>query len=114
VAIDSTGHPSGTPLALRLLAPAGRLTVVGLPRDPAAVDLALLAVKEITVRGSLVYDEDDFAAALKYLTAGRIPCDQIITTVAPLESAPVLVAELRGGTTEQVKVLLVPGSGPGA
>jgi (R,R)-butanediol dehydrogenase/meso-butanediol dehydrogenase/diacetyl reductase len=114
VAIDSTGHPSGTPLALRLLAPAGRLTVVGLPDTPAAVDLALLAVKEISVRGSLVYDEDDFAAALKYLAAGRIPCDRIITTVASLESAPALVAELRGGTTEQVKVLLAPGHGPGA
>jgi (R,R)-butanediol dehydrogenase/meso-butanediol dehydrogenase/diacetyl reductase len=87
---------------------------VGLPRDPAAVDLALLAVKEITVRGSLVYDEDDFAAALTYLAAKRIPCGRIITTVAPLESAPALVAELRGGTTEQVKVLLAPGSGPGA
>lgn len=114
VAIDSTGHPSGTPLALRLLPPAGRLTVVGLPDDPAAVDLALLVVKEITVRGSLVYDEGDFAEALGHLAAGRIPCDRIITTVAPLESAPALVAELRGGATEQVKVLLTPGPGPGA
>jgi (R,R)-butanediol dehydrogenase/meso-butanediol dehydrogenase/diacetyl reductase len=111
VAIDSTGHPSGTPLELRLLAPAGRLTVVGLPGDPASVDLALLAVKEITIRGSLVYDERDFTEALGHLAAGRVPCDRIITTIAPLESAPALMAELRGGTTGQVKVLLVPGPG---
>jgi threonine dehydrogenase-like Zn-dependent dehydrogenase len=31
VVIDTTGHPSGAPLALRLLPAAGRLTVVGLP-----------------------------------------------------------------------------------
>jgi threonine dehydrogenase-like Zn-dependent dehydrogenase len=48
--IDSTGHPSGAPLALRLLAPAGRLTVVGLPDDPAALDLSLTACYHPGVR----------------------------------------------------------------
>ena len=107
--IDSTGHPSGAPLALDLLAPAGRLTVVGLPDDPAALDLSLLAFKEITVRGSLVYDEQDFASALAHLAAGIIPCDTIITAVAPLADAPSLISDLQGATTQQVKVLLAPG-----
>jgi (R,R)-butanediol dehydrogenase/meso-butanediol dehydrogenase/diacetyl reductase len=108
VVIDSTGHPSGAPLALRLLPAAGRLTVVGLPDAPAPIDLGLLAFKEITVRGSLVYDEHDFAAAVAHIAAGRIPCDRIITKVAPLDSAPAIVAELRGGATDHVKVLLTP------
>jgi (R,R)-butanediol dehydrogenase/meso-butanediol dehydrogenase/diacetyl reductase len=107
--IDSTGHPSGAPLALHLLAPAGRLTVVGMPDDPAALDLSLLAFKEITVRGSLVYDERDFALALARLAAGSIPCDEIITAVAPLADAPSLISGLQAGATEQVKVLLAPG-----
>src|SRR3984957_19181033 len=104
--IDSTGHPSGAPLALRLLAPAGRLTVVGLPDNPATLDLSLLAFKEITIRGSLVYDEQDFALALTYLAAGAIPCDKIITAVAPLADAPALISALQAGTSEHVKVLL--------
>ena len=108
VVIDTTGHPSGAPLALRLLPAAGRLTVVGLPDAPAALDLGLLAFKEITVRGSLVYDERDFAAAVAHIAAGRIPCDRIITKVVPLDSAPAVVAELHGGRTGQVKVLLTP------
>ena len=107
--IDSTGHPSGAPLALRLLAPAGRLTVVGLPDNPATLDLSLLAFKEITIRGSLVYDEQDFASALAHLAAGGIPCDKIITAVAPLADAPALIADLQAAATEQVKVLLAPG-----
>ena len=86
--IDSTGHPSGAPLALRLLPAAGRLTIVGLPDTPASLDLGMLAFKEITVRGSLVYEEHDFATALALIEAGRIPCDRIITKVAPLTSAP--------------------------
>jgi (R,R)-butanediol dehydrogenase / meso-butanediol dehydrogenase / diacetyl reductase len=108
VVIDTTGHPSGAPLALRLLPAAGRLTVVGLPDAPAALDLGLLAFKEITVRGSLVYDERDFTAAVAHIAARRIPCDRIITKVAPLDSAPAVVAELHGGATDQVKVLLIP------
>jgi len=108
VVIDTTGHPSGAPLALRLLPAAGRLTVVGLPDAPTPLDLGLLAFKEITVRGSLVYDERDFTAAVAHIAAGRVPCDRIITRVAPLDSAPAIVAELRGGATNQVKMLLAP------
>ena len=106
--VDSTGQPSGAPLALRLLPAAGRLTVVGLPDAPASLDLGLLAFKEITIRGSLVYDEHDFAEAVARIAAGRIPCDRIITKVAPLASAPAIVAELHGGATGDVKVLLTP------
>jgi (R,R)-butanediol dehydrogenase / meso-butanediol dehydrogenase / diacetyl reductase len=108
VVIDSTGHPSGAPLALRLLPAGGRLTVVGLPDAPVPLDLGLLAFKEITVRGSLVYDEHDFAAAVAHIAAGHIPCDRIITKIAPLDSASDMVAELRSGTTEHVKILLTP------
>jgi (R,R)-butanediol dehydrogenase / meso-butanediol dehydrogenase / diacetyl reductase len=106
--IDSTGHPSAAPLALNLLAPAGRLTVVGLPDDPAALDLSMVAFKELTIRGSLVYDEQDFALALALLAAGSIPCDKIITAVAPLADAPAVIAGLRSPAGAQVKVLLAP------
>jgi (R,R)-butanediol dehydrogenase / meso-butanediol dehydrogenase / diacetyl reductase len=106
--IDSTGHPSGAPLALRLLAPAGRLTVVGLPDDASGLDLSLLAFKEITIRGSLVYDEQDFALALALISAGSIPGDKIITAVAPLADAPAVIADLQAPDSEQVKVLLAP------
>jgi (R,R)-butanediol dehydrogenase / meso-butanediol dehydrogenase / diacetyl reductase len=106
--IDSTGHPSAAPLALRLLAPAGGLTVVGLPDDPAALDLSMLAFKELTIRGSLVYDEQDFTSALALLAAGSIPCDKIITAVAPLADAPAVIADLQAPTSERVKVLLAP------
>jgi threonine dehydrogenase-like Zn-dependent dehydrogenase len=41
--IDCTGHPSGGPLAIELLAAAGRLTVVGMPDQPVPLDLRTLA-----------------------------------------------------------------------
>jgi (R,R)-butanediol dehydrogenase/meso-butanediol dehydrogenase/diacetyl reductase len=106
--IDCTGHPSGAPLAIRLLPPGGRLMIAGLPGDPAPIDLTALAVNEIVVRGSLAYADDDFAEALDHIAARRIPCHQIITTTAPLDQAPAWFEELTSGTTEQVKVLLSP------
>ena len=106
--IDTTGHPAGAPLAIELLRPAGRLTIVGLPDDPAPIDLATLAFKELTVRGSLCYDESDFAEALGHIAAGRIPCSQIITATASLEDAPAVLTDLGAGATQQVKVLLRP------
>ncbi len=109
VVIDTTGHPSGAPLAVELLPPAGRLIVVGLPDDPAPIDLAVLAVKELTVRGSLCYDEDDFSEALGHIAAGRIPCRQIITTIAGLEEAPARLADLSAGAAQDIKILLRPG-----
>jgi (R,R)-butanediol dehydrogenase/meso-butanediol dehydrogenase/diacetyl reductase len=111
VAIDTTGDPAGTPLAIELLRPAGRLTIVGLPDDPAPIDLGTIAFKELTVRGSLCSDEGDFTDALGYIAAGLIPCNQIVTTTASLDDAPALLADLRSGTTAQVKVLLRPGPG---
>jgi (R,R)-butanediol dehydrogenase / meso-butanediol dehydrogenase / diacetyl reductase len=108
VVIDCTGHPQGTPLAIELLPPAGRLVIAGLPDDPVPVSLATLAVKEITVRGSLCYSDDDFAEALGHIAAGRIPCHHIITRIARLDEAPSCFADLSGSLTEQVKVLLQP------
>jgi D-xylulose reductase len=106
--IDCTGHPSGAPLAIKLLPPGGRLMITGLPNDPVPIDLAALAASEIVVRGSLVYTDDDFAEALDHIAAGRVPGDQIITTPASLEQAPAWFKDLADGATPQLKVLLCP------
>ena len=108
VAIDATGDPAGAPLAIEMLRPAGRLTVVGLPDDPGAIDLGTIAFKELTVRGSLSSDDGDFTEAIDYIATGRIPCRQIVTTAASLDDAAALLKDLRSGATEQVKVLLRP------
>ena len=61
----------GRPISVEVHVSTGipSFTVVGLPDDPATLDLSLLAFKEITIRGSLVYDEQDFASALAHLAA---------------------------------------------
>jgi hypothetical protein len=40
--------------------------------------------------------------------AGNIPCDKIITAVAPLADAPSVIADLQAPASQQLKVLLAP------
>jgi threonine dehydrogenase-like Zn-dependent dehydrogenase len=110
VVIDCSGHPAGAALAIEMLAPAGRLLLVGVPYELASLDLALITTKEIVVRGSLAYTAEQFDDALELLAAGAVPSEQIVTTVAELEDTPSWFAELTSGATRQVKVLLQPGN----
>ncbi|MGH7912615.1 MAG: zinc-dependent alcohol dehydrogenase [Candidatus Dormibacteraceae bacterium] len=106
--VDCTGHPSGAQLALELLAVGGRLTIAGLPHDAVPLRVDTMVRKEIVIRGSFIYEEVDFLQALDHIAKGRVPCEQIITTIARLEDAPAWFDDLSGGATEQVKVLLCP------
>jgi (R,R)-butanediol dehydrogenase/meso-butanediol dehydrogenase/diacetyl reductase len=72
------------------------------------VHAAEIAVKEVTIRGSLAYTGADWNQALDSLADGRIPAADLITTIAPLEDAGKWFGELTSGTTRQIKVLLKP------
>jgi (R,R)-butanediol dehydrogenase / meso-butanediol dehydrogenase / diacetyl reductase len=108
VAFDCTGHPTGLGSAVGLVAPAGQVVVVGVPSEPSTVPAAEIATKEVRIRGSLAYTAADWAQAIGSLASGRVPADDLITTVAPLEQAEHWFGELTSGATRQIKVLLKP------
>ena len=108
VAFDCTGHPVGLPTAVGLVAPAGRVVIIGVPSHPSTVQAAEIATKEVMIRGSLAYTSTDWRQALDSLASGSVPAADLITTVAPLEDAGKWFAELTSGTTRQIKVLLKP------
>jgi 2-desacetyl-2-hydroxyethyl bacteriochlorophyllide A dehydrogenase len=108
VVFDCTGHPAGIGTAVSMVAPAGRVVVVGVPTQPSAVHAAEIAVKEVQIRGSLAYTSSDWEQALDSLADGKIPAADLITTIAPLEDAEMWFSELASGTTRQIKVLLKP------
>jgi L-gulonate 5-dehydrogenase len=51
VVIDATGSPHGFQLALDSVAPGGRIAIVGLPSEPASINVMALARNEVTVVG---------------------------------------------------------------
>jgi 2-desacetyl-2-hydroxyethyl bacteriochlorophyllide A dehydrogenase len=108
VAFDCTGHPVGISTAIAMVAPAGRVVIVGVPSHPSTVHAAEIATKEVQIRGSLAYTSADWTQALDSLASGRIPAADLITTVAPLEDAEKWFGDLTSGATRQIKVLLQP------
>ena len=108
VAFDCTGHPVGIGTAIDMIAPAGRVVIIGVPSHPSTVHVAQIATKEVQIRGSLAYTAADWSEAIGSLASGRIPAADLITTVAPLEDAEHWFGELTSGTTRQIKVLLKP------
>jgi 2-desacetyl-2-hydroxyethyl bacteriochlorophyllide A dehydrogenase len=111
VAFDCTGHPVGVGTAVGLVAPAGRVVVIGVPSRPSTVHMAEVATKEVQIRGSLAYTSADWTQAIDSLASGRIPAADLITTVAPLEDAEQWFRDLTSGATRQIKVLLKPLTG---
>jgi threonine dehydrogenase-like Zn-dependent dehydrogenase len=108
VVIDCTGHPSGVPLAIELLRPHGVCVVVGMSDTPASADFAAIAAKELTITGSLAYDNRDFDEALRHLAEGHVPISNIVSGVHELSEAPNLFQELASRSTKHGKVLLRP------
>jgi (R,R)-butanediol dehydrogenase/meso-butanediol dehydrogenase/diacetyl reductase len=107
VAFDATGHPSGTPLALDILRPGCTLVVVGIPDEPVSITLRKLAVDELTIKGSIGYDDADYEEAIGHIASGRVPCDEI-TTIAPLADAQRWFDVLLSRKSNELKVLLKP------
>jgi 2-desacetyl-2-hydroxyethyl bacteriochlorophyllide A dehydrogenase len=108
VVFDATGHPVGVGTAIGMVWPAGTVVLVGIPSHPSTVSVAEIATKEVTIRGSLAYTNDDWKQAIDSLAGGRIPAAELITTVAPLEDADKWFGDLTSGSTRQIKVLLKP------
>ena len=108
VVFDCTGHPAVIGAVMQVLNPAGRVIVLGVPMASSSVHLGWVAAREIEIRGSLGYTDDDFATAIDYLASGAISVPNFVTTVDSLDRADYWFGELTSGRTDQVKVLLRP------
>jgi threonine dehydrogenase-like Zn-dependent dehydrogenase len=92
-----------------------RLVVVERPEPaPSAGQVVLdlsapsLVLKEAEIRGALAYRRADFAEAIAFLAAGRVPTDELITASAGLERAEEMFQALVAPGNAHVKVVLEP------
>jgi threonine dehydrogenase-like Zn-dependent dehydrogenase len=106
VVLECSGSAAATSSALKLLAPGGILVVVGAGPEP-ALDSATILLKEITVRGSYIYN-DEFDRAIELLATQQITVADLTTVVSPLPDALAAFDALRAG--EIMKALIGPGT----
>jgi len=84
VVVECTGHPDGLGLAVSLARPGGTVALKSTPGVPSrGFDVTEAVVREITLTGSRC---GPFDKAIDRLSAGRIPVDDFVAGVYPLEN----------------------------
>jgi (R,R)-butanediol dehydrogenase/meso-butanediol dehydrogenase/diacetyl reductase len=105
---DCAGTPSSAQLAVELLRPLGQLMLVGLSLAPLDLPAPAIVLKELDIRGVIAYRRSEFQQAIDLLAAGRIPTDELITDVRPLDQAEDAFQALTRPGSDQVKIILTP------
>ncbi|MDG4833461.1 alcohol dehydrogenase catalytic domain-containing protein [Solwaraspora sp. WMMD1047] len=104
VVFEVSGSAAGVRTATDLLAVRGRLVVVAIHPTPREVDLHRVFWRELELIGVRVYEQEDYAEAVRLVHGGQVPADRLISRIVPLaEVAQAFEALAAGG---DVKVLV--------
>jgi 2-desacetyl-2-hydroxyethyl bacteriochlorophyllide A dehydrogenase len=76
--IETAGAPEAVNHALELVRPGGRIVLTGLPHAPTAVSFFSVVRREVTIIGSMIY-QDEFAEAMRLVAAGQVRTAPLIT-----------------------------------
>jgi (R,R)-butanediol dehydrogenase/meso-butanediol dehydrogenase/diacetyl reductase len=111
IAMECAGTASAAAQALELVAPLGRVVVVGIASEPLPIEPLPLVFKEVDVRGAIIYRRADFDRAIELLASGGIPGDALIDDVIGFDAAEAMFQSLVAPGNRRVKVLLDPALG---
>jgi L-gulonate 5-dehydrogenase len=106
VVVDCTGVPSAIADGVAMVAPAGRVVVVGISHDQVALPVDAFTEKEIDVLGSTVCTAADFAAAVRLVGRHREQVRGLITREVPLAGAAAAVAHAMRNPAEVLKLVI--------
>jgi len=103
-AFECSGVAAATAAALKVLRPRGVLTVTGVAPKQPFYDAGDLVFKELTIRGSFIY-EAEFGMAIDLLDRGVVDIEPLTSDVRDIEAGPGAFADMRQAS-DLVKVLL--------
>jgi L-gulonate 5-dehydrogenase len=106
VVFEATGVPRLVQTSIELVAPAGRVVVVGLSGEDAPVRVGSLPLKEIDVLGTSCCAGDEFAAAVDLVGRHRDVAAALVTHEFTLEQAPEAIAYAMTHPTEVMKAVV--------
>lgn len=103
--IETAGTPEAANHALELVRPGGRVVLTGLPHAPTPVGFFSVVRREVTITGSMIY-QDEFAEAMRLVAAGQVRTAPLITHRFALEEISRAFAVHQEPTA--IKVAVVP------
>ena len=84
---ETSGSPAAFTESLRRAAPAGTIVLIGMSGQPLSLTTQTVVTRQLTVRGSLIYDHPgDFAATLRS-PAGALRPGRVLRACYPLTEA---------------------------
>ncbi len=105
LAIDAVGSPAVRKEAAAALAPGGTLGLVGLGKGETTIDFLPVVNRELILRGSYCYTDDDFLRALELISSGQIEVASMINEI-PLDEGKACFERLASGASDWTKVVL--------
>jgi L-gulonate 5-dehydrogenase len=76
--VETAGTAEAVTHALELVRPGGRVVLTGLPHEPTSVSFFSVVRREVTLTGSMIY-QDEFPEALRLLERGTVRTAPLIT-----------------------------------
>ncbi len=103
--VETAGTPEAVAHALALVRPGGRVVLTGLPHDPTPVRFFSVVRREVTIVGSMIY-QDEFAEAMRLVAAGHVRTGPLITHRFALDEIERAFAVHREPASIKVAVIL--------
>jgi 2-desacetyl-2-hydroxyethyl bacteriochlorophyllide A dehydrogenase len=76
--VETAGTADAVTHALELVRPGGRIVLTGLPHEPTSVSFFSVVRREVTLTGSMIY-QDEFPEALRLVDSGVVRTEPLIT-----------------------------------
>jgi L-iditol 2-dehydrogenase len=103
--VETAGTADAVNHALEVVRPGGRIVLTGLPHEPTPVAFFSVVRREVTITGSMIY-QDEFAVAMRLVAAGQVRTTPLITHRFPLDDIARAFAVHEEPTA--IKVAVVP------
>jgi 2-desacetyl-2-hydroxyethyl bacteriochlorophyllide A dehydrogenase len=88
VIIEAVGTPETFRAAVEEVAYTGRVVYIGYSKQPVSYETKQFVQKELDILGSRNAEIEDFNAVIRLFEAGKLPVEQFVSLVVPLEEAP--------------------------
>jgi L-iditol 2-dehydrogenase/threonine 3-dehydrogenase len=85
VAFEAAGSEAALDDALRNVRKSGRIVAVGVFEQKPRVDVSILGDRELTLIGTLMYKQEDYEQAVRWIGSGRIRTEPLVTRHFPFD-----------------------------
>jgi (R,R)-butanediol dehydrogenase / meso-butanediol dehydrogenase / diacetyl reductase len=109
VAIECAGHARAVNTCLASLHPGGVMMQTGLHTAAAAIDMRMVTLRDLVVRGANCFPVDSWPRAISLIASGKVPAERVVTAEVPLADAIAGGFEsLLDPGSDQIKIVLDP------